>query len=468
MRDRILIVDDDGEQARMLEGVLRAEGLAACVETSSPRALERLTEERFDCVLADLRMPDIDGVELFEQARDRVDGDLTYVIMTAYGSIETAVDAVRAGVFDFIQKPINVRELLAVLHRARVMRSLKRENVELRSQVAAKSLREEIIGKSNEMTRLLEQVEMAANSEATILLRGESGTGKELIANHIHYTSPRSEGPFVKVNCGAIPETLLEDELFGHDKGAFTGAYRRRAGRFERASGGTLFLDEISEMPPPLQVKLLRVLQEREVERLGGDEPIRVDVRILLATHRDLEALLAEGGFREDLYYRINVVSLTIPPLRDRRDDILLLAHHFLKRSAKKNHREPRGDTPEAERLLRDYSWPGNVRELENCIERAVVMSSGEQIGAEDLSFFRRADRGGAVREEVLGRFLQDGLPLDELEREYIRLGLEEARGNQSRAAKLLGISRRTLQYRAEKYGLLGRAEPRAAGGGAP
>jgi len=462
--DRVLIVDDDANQADMLRGVVELANWKAEVETSSLRALERLRKERFDIVVSDLRMPDLDGYQLFLKVR-RFRPEQIFIIMTAFGTIETAVDAIRSGVFDFVQKPIHAKELLTRFDRARQLAALRRENVELRRKVRSQYERRSIVGDSAVMKQLLEQAEMAANSEATILIQGESGTGKEIVANHIHYQSPRADGPFVKVNCAAIPETLLEDELFGHIKGAFTGAIGPREGRFERANGGTIFLDEIGEVLPQLQVKLLRILQEREFERLGSSETIPVDVRVITATHHDLEQRVAEGAFREDLFYRINVIPLRIPPLRERRDDVLLLANHFLDRAARKNRRAIRRITPAAENALEEYDWPGNVRELENTIERAVVMSRDEEIGIEDLSFVR-GKVGESDRRRVLDEFLNSRLSLDELERTYIQRGLERAEGNQSRAAKMLGVSRRTLQYRAEKHGLLGKGEARATDGG--
>jgi len=331
-------------------------------------------------------------------------------------------------------------------------RRLKRENKELKAQVAGRSLEERIVGRARSFVEMLELAKTAAESEATILIRGESGTGKELVAELIHKGSPRAKGPFVKVNCAAIPEPLLEAELFGHEKGAFTDAKKQRRGRFEAANGGTIFLDEIGEMTPNLQVKLLRVLQERELERLGGSETIPLDIRLVAATNRDLEAMIKDGDFREDLYYRINVITLTLPPLRDRRGDIPLLAEHFLATFNQKNKKSFRGFSPEAIELLSAHGWPGNVRELENVVERAVVLGRGELVLREHLPAAIAAHE--APREDLVARVLETGISLDDLERELIVKALAQTGSNVSKAARLLGLTRRMLQYRMEKYGL--------------
>ncbi len=448
-REKILIVDDDPQQGQMLKKILALEGWEVRVASSGIQALDSVRAGEATLVLSDLRMPDLSGYDLFCQVHE-INPKVLFIIVTAYGTIETAVKALRKGVFDYIQKPINASELLAILERAREFRRLQSENDELKQQIRQEKRDKTIIGASPVMEQLMEQVEMATATDATILILGESGTGKELIANYVHAHGRRADAPFIKVNCAAIPDNLLEDELFGHEKGAFTGAALSRKGCFERAHTGTLFLDEIAEMPPQLQVKILRVLQEREFERLGGAETVKVDVRLIVATNRNLEDLVESGAFREDLYYRVNVIPLRVPSLRERREDIPLLANHFLVQSARRNGKEPPAMSEEARRLLVGFSWPGNVRELENTIERAVVLGRGREIRAEELSFFRGRDAGNDAA-PLLEKLLEARVSLPDLEREYIEAGMRRAKGNQSQAAKILGVSRRTLQYRLQK-----------------
>ena len=446
---RILIVDDDKNQALMLKKLLALEDYDAHVVHSGLAALETVKGGKYHIVLSDLRMPDLNGYALYQKVRE-VDPDLVFIILTAYGTIETAVDAIKNGVYDYIQKPVDAGQLARVFERALEVVRLRRENRTLREKVGAPRKEVPIIGSAPPMQKLLEQIDMIARSDATILVAGESGTGKELVANRIHYSSPRADGPFEKVNCAAIPENLLEDELFGHERGAFTGAIAARRGRFERAHKGSLFLDEIAEMPGALQAKILRVLQEREFERLGGTETISVDVRLIAATNRNLEEQVQKGAFREDLYYRINVIPIRVPPLRERLLDVPLLAQHFLERSAQKNRKNFKGFSPAAMRKLCSYAWPGNVRELENTVERAVVLGAGPDIGEDDVVF--HGSDGGAGKADLVERLFATDLTLDELEREIIEMALERSGGNQSRAARLLGLTRRTLQYRVEKY----------------
>ncbi|MBI1852429.1 MAG: sigma-54-dependent Fis family transcriptional regulator [Planctomycetes bacterium] len=448
--EKILIVDDDPQQAQMLKKILGLEGWDVRVVTSGLQALEAVRAGEATLVLSDLRMPDLSGYDLFRQVRE-INPEVLFIIVTAYGTIETAVKALKAGVFDYIQKPINASELIAIFEKAREFRRLRKENVELKQRIREEKRDTTIIGAAPIMDGLMEQVEMAAATDATILIHGESGTGKELVANYVHYHGHRADGPFIKVNCAAIPDNLLEDELFGHERGAFTGAALQRKGRFERAHTGTLFLDEIAELPLHLQVKILRVLQEREFERLGGSDVIRVDVRLIVATNRQLESLVEAGTFREDLFYRINVIPLRIPPLRERREDIPLLANHFLVQAARRNGKGPMTISEEARQILINYAWPGNVRELENAIERAVVLGRGGEIRAEDLSFFRPREPGNDSS-QLVEKLLGSGVSLPDLERQYLDAGMRRANGNQSQAAKILGVSRRTLQYRLQKW----------------
>jgi len=370
--------------------------------------------------------------------------------MTAYGTIETAVAAIKGGAADYLTKPVNLDELLHRIAQVRERQRLIMENRELREALQERHRVEGIIGESGRMQEVLSLVRRVAGSDATILIQGESGTGKELIARAIHYASPRAGAPLVSVNCAALPETLLESELFGHEKGAFTGAVAARKGRFELADGGSLFLDEIGDLPLHLQVKLLRVLQEREFERVGSSRPVAVNVRLLAATHRDLEALVRAGRFRDDLYYRINVVSISLPPLRERREDIPLLLDHFVEKFSRRNGKRIGGLTREAREALLRYDYPGNVRELENLVERAVILTRDEVIGLEDLPLGVK-EREGETSGETSLTVLVEGL-----ERRMIREALARADGVQTQAAEILGISERVLRYKLKKYGLAG------------
>ncbi|MBI3723126.1 sigma 54-interacting transcriptional regulator [bacterium] len=453
MKGRILVVEDDRHQANALKGHLELEGLAVDAVADGQGALARLADGDYDIVLSDLRLPDMDGLEIFRRSqRARGDDAPEFLILTAFGTVPSAREALKNGVRDYLQKPVDASELAVLVAQALEFRRLKRENKELKAQVAGRSLEERIVGRARVFMEMLELAKTAAESEATILIRGESGTGKELVAELIHQGSPRASGPFVKVNCAAIPEPLLEAELFGHEKGAFTDAKKQRRGRFEMANGGTIFLDEIGEMTPNLQVKLLRVLQERELERLGSSETVPLDIRLVAATNRDLEAMIKEGDFREDLYYRINVITLAIPPLRDRRGDIPLLAEHFLERFNAKNKKSFRGLSPEAIERIAGHAWPGNVRELENVVERAVVLGRGELVLPEHLP--AAIAEHEAPAEDLVARVLEAGISIDDLERELIGKALAQTNANVSKAARLLGLTRRMLQYRMEKYGL--------------
>ena len=446
-RFHILLVDDEPVQREMIEGYLKRQGFKVLAAESAERALDLFRQEAFDLVLTDQKMAKMSGLELL-QAVHAINPETPVILVTAFGTIEAAVAALKQGAIDYLTKPLNLDELL---HRIRLVSERYRilnENRELREALQERHRIEGIIGESGPMLEVLSLVRRVASSEATVLIRGESGTGKELIAKAIHFGSPRASGPLVKVNCAALPEALLESELFGHEKGAFTGAISSRQGRFELANGGTIFLDEIGDLPLPLQAKLLRVLQEREYEKVGSSRPVAVNVRILAASHRALEDLIKAGQLREDLYYRLNVVTILIPALRERRSDITLLMDHFLRRYAEKNGKTIRGLTPDARDILLRYDYPGNVRELENIIERAVVLTRDDVIGSDDLPL--------TVQEsEIVERDGEANLTaaVEALERRMIKDALARSDGVQTRAAELLGISERALRYKLIKYG---------------
>jgi DNA-binding NtrC family response regulator len=449
---RILVVDDEPHQAEALRKLLEVDGYSAEAATGGAAALEELCSGRFDLCISDSRMPGMTGIELFNAVRE-ADLGIVFVLVTAYGTIEQAVEAIRSGVYDYVEKPVNLDILHATLTRAAEAIELRRENRALRERVASLAADRQIIGDSEPMREVLDRIAQVAPSDATVLIRGESGTGKELVAQAIHRGSPRALAPFVKVNCAAIPEGLHESELFGHVAGAFTGAVADRPGRFRQADGGTIFLDEIGELPLALQVKLLRALQEREIEPVGGSGPVEIDVRVLAATHRDLEEIVRGGGFREDLYYRIHVIPIDLPPLRQRGADVKLLANYFLELYCARNGRSLEGFSRDALEHLERHGWPGNVRELQNTIERAVVLARGQQITAHDLQLSSLG--GGRHSGDLISELLDAPLDLDALERELIRGALQRSGGVQTQAARMLGLSRRTLQYRAAKHGLL-------------
>ncbi|MEA3487333.1 MAG: sigma-54 dependent transcriptional regulator, partial [Thermodesulfobacteriota bacterium] len=437
----ILIVEDGRSQREMLKDFLAREGHRVTEAEDGNTAIRQVQGGHFDLLLLDFKMPGMNGIEVLEKIKS-INPKISVIMMTAYGTIETAVDAMKLGAVDYIPKPIDLDQLLVLVSRISERQTLIRENEILRQKVRKKGLtQEQIIYKDPDMEAIINMVGRVASSRATVLIMGESGTGKELFANLVHTTSPRSGKSMIVVNCGALPETLLESELFGHEKGAFTGATARRAGRFEEADGGTLFLDEIGELSPPVQVKLLRFLQEREFQRLGGNQTIRADVRIISATNQNLEEKVKDGTFREDLYYRLNVVSITIPPLRDRRGDISVLTEYFIKRFSTENDKNIKGLSNEAMDILMKYDYPGNVRELENIIERAVVITRDQVISIKDLPFeeipphhFADYSDGGALKDEI-----------ESLERKRIEQALDETGNNQTRAAELLGITERTL-----------------------
>lgn len=450
MRAKILVVDDDAGHLSMLRTVLSGWGYVPEGASDGAEAVSKFREKVYDAVLLDVRMAGMGGMEALAHIKAH-NPAVPVVIMTAYSSVEIAVSALKSGAYDYLTKPLDLDVMRLTLDRALDHMRLAVENESLRQKLGQGA--PEIIGNSRAMRELFDMLGMVAPTEATVLITGESGTGKELVAKAIHAGSARASGPLVTVNCAALTETLLESELFGHEKGAFTGAEKRREGRFMAADKGSIFLDEIGEIAQPIQAKLLRAIQEREIQRVGGDRPVGVDVRILAATNRDLRKEVDEGRFREDLYYRLNVVTLTVPPLRDRPEDIPLLAQHFLARFSEKNRKRIKGFTPSAMDQLTHGSWPGNVRELENAVERAVILSVGEYVTERELPLC--PGRDAAACEADLGVALTGltGMPLDDVEREVILATLRDTGGNKSEAARILGITRATLHKKLKKYG---------------
>jgi len=441
----ILIVDDEKNTREGLSRALRR-SYEVLIAESGTAALNILSEKPVDVMLSDLRMPGMDGMTLMQRALAG-SPQLVCILLTAYGNIETAVDAMRHGATDFLTKPVNLEQLELVLQRVLRSRRAETENIQLRQQLDSKFGLENIIGHSPEMQQVFDTVRQVAASRATVLIQGESGTGKELIAKAIHRLSPRKNGAFVPVHCAALSSTLLESELFGHEKGAFTGAAERRKGRFELADGGSLFLDEIGEVDASVQVKILRALEERRFERVGGQESIDVDTRLIAATNRDLKKMVADGKFREDLYYRLYVVVIHLPALRERKSDIPLLLKHYLDVFNRENGRAIEGFSPDALDLLTVYGWPGNVRELRNVVEQIVVLSRSQRIGVRDLPVHIREAGGSGGTVAVAGG------TLDEMEKSAILKALKETGGNRTRAAEKLGVSRRTLHRKIAEYG---------------
>ena len=447
---RVLFADDDESFRRVQEYQLEQAGYDVTIAVDGREALDAFRDGLHDLVVTDIRMPGLDGLELLARLM-AISPETPVVVVTGHGTIRTAVEAMKRGAFDFLTKPFSGDRLRLTLQRAAEMARLQRENRELRREVEGRFSFENLVGSSEAMQRLFEAVELVAPTPSTVLITGETGTGKELVARAVHYNSPRRKGPFVAVHCSAIPAALIESELFGHKKGAFTGADADRAGRFEAADGGTLFLDEVGEIPLELQPKILRALQSGEVDRVGEDRPVRVDVRIVAATHRDLRRMVQDGAFREDLYYRLAVVPVEVPPLRDRREDIPLLAEHFLRRMEVRSGRSGLRFPSEALALLDRYGWPGNVRELENTVERMVVLSRDDTIALETLP---EPIRGGPTAGRTSFRLPAGGVSLEELEKDLIRQALERSDGNRTHAARLLGLTRNTLLYRMRKHGL--------------
>jgi len=434
----LLVADDDQVARELLAEALGREGYSVRVAAGGEDCLRLAETEPFDMALVDLRMPDLDGLGVLKRLA-AIQPDLPVVILTAFATIETAIEAVSAGAYDYLSKPFRMEEIRLVVRRTLEARRLARENLQYRQELSAREGFESLVGQSHQMVEIYKLVARVAALDTTVLIQGETGTGKELVARAIHDASGRANRPFVVVDCAALPEALFESELFGHERGAFTGAFAARRGLFETSSGGTCFLDEIGELTAPLQGKLLRTLQERTIRRVGGNDPIAVDVRIVAATNRDLRTLAADGAFRDDLYYRLNVVAITVPPLRERSTDTPLLAQHFLEKFAHESGRPVKRLAPETLALLTGYSWPGNVRELEHVIERAVALSSSETLLPNDFPPYLREEPARAPRLPAAK------MTLEEVKRWYVSKVLEEAGGNKLRAAELLGIDRRTL-----------------------
>jgi DNA-binding NtrC family response regulator len=445
----ILVVEDEAKMRRLLELELADQDFRAQTVADAETALKLLNTNQFDLIVTDLKLPGMSGME-FLQAVKRANAAIPIIIMTAFGTVESAVEAMKIGASDYVLKPFSLAELVLVIRKELDSHHLREENRTLREALGERYKYDNIVAQSAKMQAVLALVERVAPTNSTVLLGGESGVGKDLIARAIHQHSNRASGPFIKINSTAIPENLLESELFGYEKGAFSGATGSKPGKFELADKGTLFLDEIGDVPPAIQVKLLRVLQEREFERLGGTKTLKVDVRLIAATNRDLRAALEDGTFREDLYYRLNVVAIDIPPLRDHKEDIPALANFFLEKFARESGKPIRGITPAAMKLLLDFYWPGNVRELENIIERGVTLSAGSTLDAADIHLDPPSPRAVAGAPAVL----PVGMTLDQWEDEAIREALKQANGNKSQAARALGLSRNALRYRLSKIGV--------------
>ena len=446
-KGRVLIVDDEANARSALAELLDDAGYSVSTAADGRTALLQMEQVDPDVVLTDLKMPGIDGLSLIERGRP-MSPHTTFIVMTAFATIDTAVKAIKLGAESYLTKPLELDAVMAIVDRALDRTRLSREAAQLRERFEDRFQLGNILGEHPSMQRLMKNIAQVARSRATVLIHGETGTGKELLAAAIHQNSKRKDKPFVKLNCASLSETLLESELFGHERGSFTGAMTRREGRFKQADGGTLFLDEVSEIPASVQIKLLRFLQEREFERVGGNETLKVDVRVVAATNRNLKQRVDDGKFREDLYYRLKVVQIDVPPLRVRRSDIPLLAHAFLRKYAAENDRPVQGLSEEALQHLMIYPWPGNVRELENAIERAVVMCENELIQREDLPTSAHGDlQNGSVMALI------PGITMSELERVAILRTLDAVDGSTARAAEILGVSQRKIQYRVKEWG---------------
>ena len=447
LHERILVVDDEEQMRDLLAKVLERKGYQVSVSGDGAEALALLEKEPADLVVTDVRMPGLNGMEALRAIKE-LNPEIVVIIMTAFGSIDQAVQAVKEGAYDYINKPFKIDEMLLTIEKALEERRLRHEVSTLRQELRSRYHFENLIGKSRAMQEIFGLIEQVAGSRSTVMVYGKSGTGKELVAKAIHYNSPRSTRAFVAVNCAAIPAELLESELFGHEKGSFTGAIATKIGKFELATGGSLFLDEVGSMRLDLQAKILRALQEREVERVGGTRTIKIDVRVIAATNRDLKKAVEEGAFREDLYYRLNVVPINLPDLKDRQEDIPLLANHFVQKFAQESNPAIREISKEAMAVLMSHVWPGNVRELENVIERAVTLGHGPAVLPADLPSHLA---GGA---NPLERAMTREATLEDLERDYIAMILQRTKGHQIRAATILGIDRRTLYRKIRRYGL--------------
>ncbi|MBA1334200.1 MAG: two component, sigma54 specific, transcriptional regulator, Fis family [Firmicutes bacterium] len=446
---RVLVVDDERHIRWVISRALKAEDLEVVEFENGTDFLENLEKHRPDLVILDLKMPGIDGLEVLRRVKER-QRDLPVIMITAHGTIETAIEAMKMGAHDYITKPFDIDELKIQVSRALNMSNLVHEVKYLRDQLESSFSDIELYTKNLKMREIYDMVDRVADTEAGVLITGESGTGKEIIARMIHHKSSRRRKPFISVNCAAIPANLVESEFFGHEKGAFTGAVARKPGKFEQADGGTLFLDEIGELDPSMQAKLLRVIQEKSFERIGGTITIKVDVRIIAATNKNLQMAIENGSFREDLFYRLNVIHIDIPPLRERKEDIPRLVEQFAAKYKRKSSRIE--VPPKTMEVLMSHNWPGNIRELENCIERATIVCDGDEILPEHLPFSNTAK--AQEHKSSIVNFPDEGVDLEQIEQELIRTALEKSKGNQTRAAKLLNITRSALIYRMQKYGI--------------
>jgi DNA-binding NtrC family response regulator len=448
MKRRIVIADDEKNTREGLKWAIEGKGVEVGLAADGQEALDILATQDVDLVIADLKMPRIDGMELLRRIKEEYPGT-EVIVLTGHGTVETAVEAMKIGAYDYVIKPVNLDELNLLVERALMLRSMKEENLLLHRQLDERYGFDKIIGRSPAIMKVFRKIKQVAPSRATVLIQGESGTGKELIASAIHYNSPRKNKPFVKINCGALSPTLLESELFGHEKGAFTDAYKQKQGRFELANEGTIFLDEVSETTQEFQVKLLRVLQEQEFERVGGTRTIKVDVRVIAATNTNLEERVRQGRFREDLFYRLNVIQINLVPLRERTEDIPLLVNEFLKEFCQEYGKEILDVSPKVMSILQQYNWPGNVRQLRNVIEGMVVMATSRELTPKSLP--------EEIRKQVdQGRFLKlkTGSTLREAERELIKATLLDVNGNKAKAARMLGLGRKTLYRKLQEYGI--------------
>lgn len=459
MKSRILVVDDEESIREFLDIMLRKEGYEVTLAEDGARALDILKKKSFDMIISDLQMPNVTGLELLKQVRDSYP-DMTFMIITAFGTTESAVEAMKLGAYDYITKPFKIDEV-----RINIANALKSKNLEVENRVLKKELKKEfnfqnLVGNSETMHRIYDLIQRVSQSPTNVLITGESGTGKEMVAKAIHYNGPLKDRPFVTVNCGAIPENLMESEMFGHKKGSFTGAIADKIGLFEVANGGSLFLDEVGELPLSIQVKLLRAIQERVIRKVGATDDQRVDVRIIAATNRDLEEMVKQGSFREDLYYRLNVINLKTPPLRDRREDVPTLAQHFLRKYADRLGRPVQAISDEAMEVLKKYDYPGNVRELENIIERTVALEAGATILPESLPPFVQTPSGRKMASAHEIEITDEGIELEkiigQIEKELLIKAIHKAKGVKKNAAKLLGVTFRSMRYRVDKYGLGG------------
>ena len=452
MPAKILVVDNEARMRRVLQMMLEGSDYEVDLAEGGEKALARLKDSAFSLVITDMKMPGMSGLALLKEIK-KVDEGIPVIVMTAYGTIPTAIEAMKAGAHDYVLKPFDMEEMKAVVEKALEREKLLRQSQYLREELEAKYQFDNIVGESSQMKEVFRLINQVAPTKSTVLILGESGTGKELIARAIHHSSPRANQPFVVVNCAALPENLLESELFGHVKGAFTGAHRDRQGRFALADGGTIFLDEIGAMSPGLQAKFLRVLQEKEFEPVGGSRSIKVDVRIIAATNQDLKRAVEERNFREDLYYRLNVVPVHLPPLRERKEDIPPLAHHFLRRYSQELTKDVREISPKALELMLQYDWPGNIRELENAVERAIVLSKGNTLSAETLPLVP-ASREAEVSDENISYQEAKKAVLESFERRFFTRILKEAGGNVSQAARQVQIDRKNLYQKMKELGI--------------